>query len=123
MLRTEIRDDPGVFLELASWWNQQTGPEQVILLRSEWFLAMAQTILDPRQGLRVWVIRDGDDPVAALPLYQTGTKLRSLTELSTESFDMIGATDQHIIDHLVSGLSRRTYVRLEALPGDSPLVA
>lgn len=123
MLRTEIRDDPAVFAELASWWNQQTGPEQVIVLRSEWFLAMAQAILEPTQGLRVWVIRDGDDPVAALPLFQTGTRLRSLTELSTEAFDVVGASEQRIIDHLVSGLSRRTYVRLEALLGDSPLVA
>ena len=121
MLKVEIRDDVAVFDELATWWNAQPGPQESVFLRSEWFRTLAPTVVGPAESLQVFVIRDGEDPVAALPMYRSGRKLRSLTELSTETFDLIHQGDPRPIERLVSELNRHTMVRLEAVPDSSPL--
>ena len=89
MLNVVMRDDAAVFDDLASWWNRQPGPMESVFLRSEWFKTLASTILAPADELQVIVVYDGGDPVAALPMFRSGRKLRSLTELSTESFDRL----------------------------------
>ncbi|HSJ83707.1 MAG TPA: GNAT family N-acetyltransferase [Acidimicrobiia bacterium] len=123
MLRVEIRDDPGALDELAGWWDTQTGPTQSVFLRTEWFRALAGNVLAPDDTLQILVVRDGEDPVATLPMYRSGRKLRSLTELSTEAFDLVHDGDSRGVELLVAELNRSIYVRIEALLGDSPLVA
>jgi CelD/BcsL family acetyltransferase involved in cellulose biosynthesis len=123
MLRTEIIDDLRAFDRLASWWNQQPGPSESIFLRTEWFRTVASSRLGPNDRLKIWVVTEGDEPKAAIPTYQTGTKLRSLTETATESFDMIYNGHRQAVDHLVSDLISCRQVRFEALNAGSPLVA
>jgi CelD/BcsL family acetyltransferase involved in cellulose biosynthesis len=122
MLQTEIIDDLGVFVQLAPWWNRQPGPQSSVFLRSEWFQAVAST-LGPNDSLKVWVVTEEGEPVAAIPTFQSGFKLRSLTETSTESFDMIYNGNRQAVHHLVDELVRCPQIRLEALSPNSPLVA
>jgi CelD/BcsL family acetyltransferase involved in cellulose biosynthesis len=63
----------------------------------------------------VIVVYDGGDPVAALPMFRSGRKLRSLTELSTESFDLIHGGEMRPVERLISYLDRHPVVRIEAL--------
>jgi CelD/BcsL family acetyltransferase involved in cellulose biosynthesis len=123
MLRTEIVDDLRAFDRLAPWWNQQPGPSASVFLRTEWFRTVASSRLGLHDRLKIWVVTEGDEPRAAIPTYQSGTKLRSLTETATESFDMIYNGDRQAVDHLVSDLINCRQVRFEALSAGSPLVA
>jgi hypothetical protein len=82
-------------------------PGKSVFLRSEWFKTLAGTILDPADQLEVIVVYDGSDPVATLPMYRSGRKLRSLTELSTESFDLIHGGDLRPVERLISHLDRQ----------------
>jgi CelD/BcsL family acetyltransferase involved in cellulose biosynthesis len=123
MLQTEIVDDLRAFDRLAPWWNRQPGPSESVFLRTEWFRAVASSTLGPHDKLKIWVVTEGDEPRAAIPTYQAGTKLRSLTETATESFDMIYNGDRQAVDHLVADLINCSQVRFEALSVESPLVA
>ncbi|HSK07038.1 MAG TPA: GNAT family N-acetyltransferase [Acidimicrobiia bacterium] len=121
MLTVEIREDIDVFDDLAKWWNTQPGPMRSVFLRSEWFRTLASTVT-PSGSLRVFLVMDGDDPVAALPMYRSGRRLRSLTETSTEDFDVIHGGDPKPVGYLVSELNRHTMFRFEALVEGSVLI-
>jgi CelD/BcsL family acetyltransferase involved in cellulose biosynthesis len=123
MLRTEIVDDLRAFDRLAPWWNRQPGPSESIFLRTEWFRTVASSALGPNDRLKIWVVSEDDEPRAALPTFQSGPRLRSLTETATESFDMIYNGDHDAVDHLVADLILCSQVRFEALGSESPLVA
>jgi CelD/BcsL family acetyltransferase involved in cellulose biosynthesis len=123
MLQTEIVDDLRAFDRLAPWWNQQPGPSESIFLRTEWFRTVASSALGPNDRLKIWVVSEDDEPRAALPTFQSGPRLRSLTETATESFDMIYNGDRDAVDHLVADLIHCSQVRFEALSSESPLVA
>lgn len=121
-MRTEVISDPEAFLDLREWWNNRPGPMHSPFLRSEWFHAMAVNLLEPDDSLRLILVWDGADPVGALPMFRRGRRLRSLTELSTERFDLIHESNPEVVDRVISELTRHTYVRFEALGADSPLV-
>lgn len=123
MLQTQIVDDLRAFDRLAPWWNRQPGPSESVFLRTEWFRAVASSSLGPHDQLKIWVVSDGEEPLAAIPTYQSGPRIRSLTETSTESFDMIYNGDREAVDHLLSDLIQCSQVRFEALSAGSPLVA
>jgi CelD/BcsL family acetyltransferase involved in cellulose biosynthesis len=122
MLTVEIREDVAVFDDLAKWWNSQPGPMRSVFLRSEWFRTLASTVT-PAESLRVFLVMDGDDPVAALPMYRSRRRLRSLTEMSTEDFDVIHGGDPRPVGYLVSELDRHTMFRFEALVEGSVLIS
>jgi CelD/BcsL family acetyltransferase involved in cellulose biosynthesis len=123
MLQTEIVDDLRAFDRLAPWWNRQPGPRESVFLRTEWFRAVASSRLGPNDQLKIWVVSEGNEPRAAIPTYQSGTQIRSLTETASESFDMIYNGDRQAVDHLVADLINCSQVRFEALSSGSPLVA
>ena len=123
MLQTEIVDDLRAFDRLAPWWNRQPGPSESIFLRTEWFRTVASSTLGRNDHLKIWVVTEGDEPRAAIPTYQSGSRLRSLTETATESFDMIYNGDDEAVNHLVEDLINCRQVRFEALSQESPLVA
>ena len=123
MLQTEIVDDLRAFDRLAPWWNRQPGPSESIFLRTEWFRTVASSTFGPNDQLKIWVVSEGDEPRAAIPTYQSGSRVRSLTETATESFDMIYNGDRAAVDHLVEDLINCSQVRFEALSQESPLVA
>lgn len=121
MLTVETREDVAVFDDLATWWNSQPGPMRSVFLRSEWFRTLASTVT-PTGSLRVFLVLDGEDPVAALPMFRSGRRLRSLTETSTEDFDVIHGGDPRPVEYLVSELNRHTMFRFEALVEGSVLI-
>lgn len=121
MLKVEIREDVAVFDDLATWWNSQPGPMRSVFLRSEWFRTLASTVT-PAGSLQVFVVMDGEDSVAALPMYRSGRRLRSLTEMSTEDFDVIHGGDPKPVEYLLSELNRHTMFRFETLVEGSVLV-
>jgi len=121
-MKTEIISDPDAFVELREWWNSQPGPMVSPFLRAEWFHAMAVTLLEPDDSLRLILVQDGADPVGALPMFRRGRRLRSLTELSTERFDLIHEPNPEVIHRVIGELTRHPYVRFEALGAGSPLV-
>lgn len=123
MLNVEVREDAAVFDELSSWWNSQPGPQRSVFLRAEWFRTIATSWIGPADRLQVFVVMDGEDPIAALPLYRSGHKLRSLTELSTEAFDLIHGGDPRPVDKLLSVLNSETVIRFEALVEESVLMS
>lgn len=121
MLRVEERDDLSVFDELAGWWNSQPGPQRSVFMRTEWFKTLATHVLEPAGRLHVLVFRDGEDPVAAVPMFRSGRLLRSLTELATEEYDVVMGDDPELAGHVIAELARRPAVRFEALEDESPL--
>lgn len=120
-LRVEIREDHEVFDELAPWWNRQPGPQRSLFLRSEWFRLLATHMLEPSDMLRIVVLRDGDDPVAVLPMFRSGRRLRSLSGIDTEEFDVISGDEPLVADRIVSEMAKTPFVRFEALEETSPL--
>ncbi|HEX6145786.1 MAG TPA: GNAT family N-acetyltransferase [Acidimicrobiia bacterium] len=123
MLQTHIVDDLNEFDRLAAWWNRQPGPSSSVFLRAEWFRTVAAATLGPNERLKIWVVSEDDEPLAAVSTYQSGGKLRSLTDTCTEHFDMVHSGQREAVDHLVSQLIQCNQVRFEALNPDSPLVA
>ena len=122
MLKVEIREDLAAFDELAPWWNDQPGPRQSVFLRSEWFRTLAETTLSSGDRLHVMVVRDDEDPLAAVPMYSSGGRLKALTELATESFDVIHSGDERGIKTAMSELSRESYVRFTTVLPGSPIL-
>jgi CelD/BcsL family acetyltransferase involved in cellulose biosynthesis len=123
VLRLEVRDDLGAFEELADWWNEQPGPQRSVFMRAEWFRVLAEDSLGPGDLLQLLVFRDGERPVAVVPTFLSGRRLRSLTELSTEEYDMIFDGDPDVAANVIDELTKRSAVRFEALEETSPLVA
>jgi CelD/BcsL family acetyltransferase involved in cellulose biosynthesis len=123
MLQIEVFDDVRSFDHLASWWNSQPGPAASVFLRTEWFQTLATSSLRPSDQLRIWVVTENGTPLAALPTYKSGQRIRSLTESATESFDMVFGSDRDAVERLLWELIRCPQVRFEALRVDSPLVA
>ena len=123
MIRVEVREDHSVFDELAPWWDSQPGPLQSPFLRSEWFRAWATTRIEPPDRLKVIVASDDGDPVAAVPLVKRGRRHFSLSDGSSDSYDMVHGGDERVADYLVKALRQKTFIALERVEGSSPLVA
>lgn len=119
MIRVEIHDGPAVFADLAGWWNDQAGPSESLFLRTEWFSALAQALGGP---LHVAVARDGDRPLAALPLLVDGWRHRALAVAETELFDLVHDGSEVGIRAIRDHLRSIRMLRLHAVDPTSALL-
>jgi len=120
-LRVEIADDPEILIDLAPWWNAQSGPSESPFLRSEWFHTWAATRLLPDERLHVLIALDGDEPVAALPLVKRGMRARALSDGVSDAFDIVQSGESGT-PVLLEKLGRETHLLLDRVDSSSPLV-
>jgi CelD/BcsL family acetyltransferase involved in cellulose biosynthesis len=118
----EIRRDPGLFQELAHWWNSCPGPLSTPFLRSEWFGTWVDAFMPDRSKLEVVVWSDRGVPVAALPLSRSGMRRSALANSHTEVFDVVANPDEDTAEAVRRWLAGRPVTRLFRLDGGSRLV-
>lgn len=120
-LHVEIVDDPEILIDLAPWWNGQSGPSESPFLRSEWFHTWAVTRLLPDERLRVLIAFDTDEPAAALPLVKRGMKVRAMSDGVSDTFDIVQSGESGT-PVLLERLGRETHLLLDRVASSSPLV-
>lgn len=118
-----MTDDVAVFTEIGPWWNAQRGPMTSPFLRSEWFETWAKTRLRSDEHLYVVLVNDGSRIRAAIPLIKKGLRLRSMSDGSSEVFDLVYEPDPEAVEVLIQSLGRETHVVLDRVEGSSPLVS
>ncbi len=118
----ELRDDRGVFGDLAAWWNDCPGPAGTPFLRSEWFDLWSRAFLQEGSKLEVVVWTVDGTPTAVLPLATRGIRHLSLANSHSDVFDLIAMPDSGAATVAMDWLRHRPVTRLFRLDGHSALL-
>lgn len=120
--RTEVRDDEGVFSELADWWDSQLATQDNPFLTTRILRCWENGVDEPDSRLRVFLLYRHGELAAGLPLYRARGRYRSLHREHTEPFDVVATPDPETVEYLPRWVDSLPVAHLYRVPEHSPLV-
>ncbi|HSJ83706.1 MAG TPA: GNAT family N-acetyltransferase [Acidimicrobiia bacterium] len=120
---TETRRDREVFSDLAGWWDSRPTPRSNPFLSSAVLGCWEDGFDEPESRLNVVLLHRDGDLVAALPLYRARGRLRSMSRAHSEPFDVVGADDEEVTDHLPAWLNSMPMTHLYRVAESSAIIS
>jgi CelD/BcsL family acetyltransferase involved in cellulose biosynthesis len=112
-----------VFAELAEWWDAQPFVRQIPFLSTAILSCWEEGFDEAGSRLHVMLLKRDGDLVAALPLYEGGGRLRSLSQEHASSIDIVHGEDPEVVDQLPAWLDSLKIAHLYRVREESPIVA
>jgi CelD/BcsL family acetyltransferase involved in cellulose biosynthesis len=112
-----------VFAELAEWWDAQPLVRQIPFLNTRILGCWEEGFDEPGSRLHVALLHRDRHLVAALPLYESRGRLRTLSQEHASSTDIVTGDDGEVIDELPRWLDTLRVAHLYRVRSESPIVA